>query len=60
MNGIMFTLVEAIIAPSIVLAWFINRLGAPNALVGLLPAILAGGWFLPQILVASRVRDCRS
>jgi MFS family permease len=56
LNGVMFTLVEAIIAPSIVLAWFINRLGAPNALVGLLPAILAGGWFLPQILVASRVQ----
>ncbi len=56
MNGVMFTLVDALIAPSLVLAWFINRLGAPNVLVGLLPALLAGGWFLPQMLVASRVQ----
>lgn len=56
LNGIMFTLVEALIAPSIVLAWFLNRLGAPNILVGLLPAILSGGWFLPQLIVASRVQ----
>lgn len=55
-NGISFTLVEALIAPTIVLAWFVSRLGAPNVLVGLLPAILAGGWFLPQLLVASRVQ----
>jgi hypothetical protein len=55
LNGIMFTLVEALIAPSLVLALFVTRLGAPNVLVGLLPAILSGGWFLPQLLVASRV-----
>ena len=55
-NGIAFTVVDALIAPSLVLAWFINRLGAPNVLVGLLPAILAGGWFLPQMLVATRVQ----
>jgi MFS family permease len=55
LNGVMFTLVEALIAPSLVLALFANRLGAPNVLIGLLPAILAGGWFLPQLLVASRV-----
>ena len=29
-NGIMFTLVDALFAPSIVLAWYISRLGAPN------------------------------
>src|SRR6187455_1076552 len=56
LNGVMFTLVEALIAPSLVLAWFVSRLGGPNILVGLLPAILAGGWFLPQLLVASRVQ----
>ena len=56
LNGVMFTLVDALIAPSLVLALFINKLGAPNVLVGLLPALLAGGWFLPQILVAGRVQ----
>jgi MFS family permease len=55
-NGVIFTMIEALIAPSLVLAWYINGLGAPNALVGLLPAILAGGWFLPQMFVASRVQ----
>jgi MFS family permease len=56
LNGVMFTLVEALIAPSLVLAWYVSRLGAPNVLVGLLPAILSGGWFLPQLVVASRVQ----
>ena len=56
LNGVAFTLVDALIAPSLVLAWFISRLGAPNVLVGLLPAILSGGWFLPQLLVASKVQ----
>lgn len=56
LNGVMFTLVDGLIAPSLVLALFINRLGAPNVLVGLLPAILTGGWFLPQILTAGRVQ----
>ncbi|HET9495897.1 MAG TPA: MFS transporter [Chloroflexia bacterium] len=56
LNGVVFTMIEALIAPSLVLAWYINGLGAPNALVGLLPAILAGGWFLPQMFVASRVQ----
>jgi hypothetical protein len=46
LNGIAFSAVEALIAPTLVLAWFINALGAPNVLVGFLPAILAGGWFL--------------
>lgn len=55
-NGIMFTLVDALVAPTLVMAWFISRLGAPNVLVGLLPAILTGGWFLPQLLVATRVQ----
>ncbi|HUP28135.1 MAG TPA: MFS transporter, partial [Chloroflexia bacterium] len=56
LNGIMFSLVEALISPSLVLAYFVSGLGAPNVLIGLLPAILSGGWFLPQILVASRVQ----
>jgi MFS family permease len=56
LNGVVFSIVDALISPSLVLAWFVNRLGAPNVLVGLLPAILSGGWFLPQLLVAGRVQ----
>ena len=41
---------------SIVLSSFAAALGAPNVVIGLLPAIQTGGWMLPQILVASRIR----
>jgi predicted MFS family arabinose efflux permease len=41
---------------SIVLSSFAAALGASNTVIGLLPAIQTGGWMLPQILVASRVR----
>ncbi len=55
-NGIIYGLADSLIAPSFVLALFVNRLGAPNILVGLIHAILTGGGFLPQLLVASRVQ----
>ena len=54
-NGIMFSLVDTLIAPTFVLALFVNRLGGPNVLVGLLPALYVGGGLLPQILVAGRI-----
>ena len=41
---------------SVVVSGFAARLGAPNWVIGLLPAIAAGGWMLPQLLVAARVR----
>lgn len=56
LNGVMFTMVDGLIAPSLVLALFIKHLGGDNVLIGLLPALVAGGWFLPQILVAGRVQ----
>lgn len=42
---------------SVVVSGFAARLGAPNWVIGLLPAIAGGGWMLPQLLVASRVRS---
>lgn len=56
LNGVMFNLHDALLSPTLVLAWFISRLGAPNLLVGLLPAIWTGGSLLPQLIVASRVQ----
>ncbi|MDV6374735.1 MFS transporter [Deinococcus arenicola] len=41
---------------TVVVAGFAARLGAPNWVIGLLPAIAGGGWMLPQLLVAARVR----
>jgi MFS family permease len=55
-NGILLTLVDGLFAPSIVLALFVVRLGGSNLLVGLLPAIATGGWFLPQVFIAGRVQ----
>ena len=58
-NGVLLGLVDGLISPTIVLALFINHLGAPNFMVGLLPAIVSGGWFLPQLFIASRVQGQR-
>jgi MFS family permease len=55
-NGVLLGLVDGLLAPSIVLALFVNRLGGSNILVGLLPAIASGGWFLPQVFIAGRVQ----
>jgi MFS family permease len=54
-NGVIFSMAEAFYAPSVVLPWFVSRLGGPHILIGLLPAITSGGWFLPQLIIASRV-----
>ncbi len=42
---------------TVVVSGFASRLGAPNWVIGLLPAIAGGGWMLPQLLVAARVRS---
>ena len=42
--------------PNLVLSVFIRALGGSNTLIGLLPAIRFGGWFLPQFLVASWIQ----
>ncbi|MGB8644375.1 MAG: MFS transporter [Anaerolineae bacterium] len=55
MNGALFGFVDAISAPSLVLALFVSQLGGSNLLIGLLPAIYNGGWFLPQLFVAHRL-----
>lgn len=54
-NGAILGFVDAIWAPSLVLAIFVAQLGGSNFLIGLLPAIYNGGWFLPQFLISHRV-----
>ncbi len=51
-NGALTQLGMNLAHPSLVLAVFVRVLGGSNALVGLLPAIRFGGWFLPQFLIA--------
>jgi MFS family permease len=55
MNGAIFGFVDAISAPTLVLALFVAQLGGSNFLIGLLPAIYNGGWFLPQFLISHRL-----
>ncbi|WP_424949298.1 MFS transporter [Deinococcus sp.] len=55
-NGWLVAVGDGFLSVTVVLAGFAARLGASNAVIGLLPAIAQGGWMLPQILVAARVR----
>ncbi len=56
LNGAGFGFVDSIVSPYLVLSVFVNALGAPNLLVGLLPAIANGGWYLPQFLISHRIQ----
>ncbi|MFC4453136.1 MFS transporter [Deinococcus sonorensis] len=56
-NGWLVQLGDGFLSVTVVLAGFAARLGAPNLVIGLLPAIAQGGWMLPQMLVAARVRS---
>lgn len=55
LNGALFGFVDAISAPSLVMALFVAQLGGSNLLIGMLPAIYNGGWFLPQFLISHRL-----
>ena len=56
-NGWLATTGDGFLSVTVVVAGFAARLGASNAMIGLLPAIAQGGWMLPQMLVAARVRS---
>ena len=54
-NGILVNGGEAFFHSGLVLAPFLAALGAPAWAIGLIPTIRIGGWFLPQLFVASRL-----
>ncbi|UBV43893.1 MFS transporter [Deinococcus taeanensis] len=56
LNGWAVFLGDGFLSVAVVLTGFAARLGAPNWVIGLLPGIAGGGWMLPQLLVAARVR----
>ena len=56
LNGWAVFLGDGFLNVTVVVAGFAARLGAPNWVIGLLPGIAGGGWMLPQLLVAARVR----
>ncbi|GAB5603010.1 MFS transporter [Thermus sp. FJN-A] len=51
-NGWLVWLGDTFLNPNIVLAGFAARLGAPGALIGLLPALLQAGGMVPQAFLA--------
>jgi hypothetical protein len=56
LNGLLNRLGMNLTHASLVLSVFVRILGGSNTLIGLLPAIRFGGWFLPQFLVASWIQ----
>jgi MFS family permease len=54
-NGILINASEAFFNSGLVLAPFLAGLGASPVVIGLVPALRVGGWFLPQLLVANRL-----
>ena len=56
LNGWLVFVGDGFMNAQVVLSSFAAALAAPNLVIGLLPAIQVGGWLLPQLLVASRVR----
>jgi MFS family permease len=56
LNGALFGFIDSVVSPYLVLPLFITGLGGSAILVGLLPAIYNGGWFLPQFLISHRLQ----
>jgi hypothetical protein len=55
-NGVAFEFAERLIDPPLVLTWFVGQLTSSNLLVGLVAPLGDAGWFLPQIVVSTRVQ----
>jgi len=54
-NGVLVNGGEAFFHSALVLAPFLAALGAPAWVIGFIPAMRVGGWFLPQLFVATRL-----
>lgn len=59
-NGTLLTLADTLLVPGLVLAFFVAQLTDSLRLIGLVPAIGAAAWFLPQLVAASLVRGRRT
>lgn len=56
MNGVLFSLAEALIGGTTVLPLFISSLTASKVLVGLAGTMNRAGWYLPQLVVAGFIQ----
>jgi hypothetical protein len=57
LNGVFIELAMALTNPGMVLTVLVRELGGSNTLVGLLPTLRFGGWFLPQFVVGGWVQS---
>jgi hypothetical protein len=57
LNGTFIELAMALTNPGMVLTVLVRELGGSNALIGLLPTLRFGGWFLPQFVVGGWVQS---
>lgn len=55
LNGVFMNGGEAFLHSGLVIAPFLASIGAPAVVIGLVPALRVGTWFLPQLLVANRI-----
>ncbi len=58
-NGACTKLAEQLGSPGLVLAWLLENVGAPVALVGWLEPLRRGGSMLPQLAVSAQIRARR-
>lgn len=58
-NGALLMLGDTFLHPTIVLALFVSQISSSNLLVGLVPVLATGVWFLPQFLAAAVVNGRR-
>jgi len=58
-NGACTKLAEQLASPGLVLAWLLENVGAPVALVGWLEPLRRGGSMLPQLAVSAQIRARR-
>jgi len=54
-DGAFFILGLSMVSPEVVLPTCAATLGASNLLIGLIPVIIQGGWFLPPLFMANYV-----
>jgi MFS family permease len=52
-NGWLVAVGDAFFQPNLIMNTFLERLGAPNVTIGLIPALRTGGWLVPQLFMAS-------
>lgn len=58
-NGALLLLGDTLIHPTLVLVVFVSQLTSSNLLVGLVPSLSIGLWFLPQFVAAALVQGRR-